>query len=126
MIELSSSLQTADDVKQIIEDTLRSFECNVQQIVSVTTDNGCELLNHCLQLDKDLGEDDDEGLHSTNIDISALLDNYQISSTARCARNASHILRVRFSIIIIDFISITLLKYILLITINTCINGNLE
>lgn len=95
MVEMKCRL-TAEHLKKMVEDTLRAFNCNINQVCSITTDNGANMVKCCSLLENEQDADHEDTDNETdNVDESeGSLDNTPITSMLRCVRCASHTLQV--------------------------------
>lgn len=101
MVEMKCRL-TSENLKKVIEDTLRLYNCTLMQICSITTDNGANMIKCCSLLEQDQENfedtDDDDDANYLNDD----LENTPLNSMLRCVRCASHTLQVFYLILNIN------------------------
>lgn len=93
MVQMKSRL-TAENLKKMVEDTLRAFNCTINQVCSITTDNGANMVKCCSLLEKEQEGDLEDTDNETDSVDDGTLENTTLTSMLRCVRCASHTLQV--------------------------------
>lgn len=115
MLEMNDR-HTAENLKKEIERILTRYDCTLQQVVSITTDNGANMVKCVALLENAQGEEitiDDEVIEEDDLQreengddaemivMNSLEDYTVVQGTLKCVRCASHTLQVRKNIITI-------------------------